>query len=525
MSKRFFPDSYLIAIDNGTQSVRALAFDLQGNLLAKGKVDLEAYFSTQPGWAEQHVEYYWDCLREAFQQLWLDGAQLDPAKALALTVTTQRGTVVNLDKDGQPLRPAIIWLDQRHAKVEGEVPGIWKYLFKLAGVGDVIRRFREKCQALWIAQNQPEIWAKTHKYLLLSGYLSFRLTGRYVDSKGGQVGYLPFDFKRQTWASKSDWRFRIIPNLKPEMLPELVEPGESLGNLTRDAAKHVGLPEGLPVIAAASDKACEILGSGGTTPDVASMSYGTTATINTCNQKYVEPIKYMPAYPAAIPHRYCSEVMIYRGFWMVSWFKREFGLREQKRADELGVPAEQLFDDLVESVPAGSMGLMLQPYWTPGVRDPGPEAKGSIIGFGDVHTRAHIYRAILEGLAYGLKEGLHRLEKRNGVQVKTLRVAGGGSQSDAAMQLTADIFNLPAERPHTYETSGLGAAMAAAVGVGMYDSFDEAVAAMTRVGDVFEPDPERAELYKRLYDEVYLKMYEQLQPLYRSIREITGYPK
>jgi len=210
---------------------------------------------------------------------------------------------------------------------------------------------------------------------------------------------------------------------------------------------------------------------------------------------------------------------------MVSWFKREFGLREQKRADELGVPAEQLFDDLVESVPAGSMGLMLQPYWTPGVRDPGPEAKGSIIGFGDVHTRAHIYRAILEGLAYGLKEGLHRLEKRNGVQVKTLRVAGGGSQSDAAMQLTADIFNLPAERPHTYETSGLGAAMAAAVGVGMYDSFDEAVAAMTRVGDVFEPDPERAELYKRLYDEVYLKMYEQLQPLYRSIREITGYPK
>ena len=209
---------------------------------------------------------------------------------------------------------------------------------------------------------------------------------------------------------------------------------------------------------------------------------------------------------------------------MVSWFKKEFGLRERKIAEERGVPPETLFDELVESVPAGSMGLMLQPYWTPGVRDPGPEAKGSIIGFGDVHTRSHIYRAILEGLAYGLKEGLERLEKRNGVKVKTLRVAGGGSQSDAAMQLTADIFGLPAERAHTYETSGLGAAIDAAVGIGAYKDFDEAIENMTRVGQVFHPDPVRTKLYRRLYKEVYLKMYAQLQPLYKSIRSITGYP-
>ena len=302
-------------------------------------------------------------------------------------------------------------------------------------------------------------------------------------------------------------------------------PGERMGQLQAEAARHTGLPEGLPVIAAASDKACEILGSGGCSPDIASMSYGTTATINTTNRKHVEPIKFMPAYPSAIPGAFCSEIMIYRGFWMVSWFKKEFGLREQRIADEKGIPAEALFDELVNSVPAGSMGLMLQPYWSPGVRDPGPEAKGGIIGFGDVHTRAHIYRAILEGLAYGLKEGMQRLEKRNGVKIKTLRVAGGGSQSDAAMQLTADIFGLPAERAHTYETSGLGAAIDAAVGIGAYASFDEAIANMTRVGDVFEPDPGRVKLYGRLYNEVYLKMYAQLQPLYRSIRQITGYPK
>ena len=514
---------YIFTIDNGTQSVRAILFDTHGNLIGKGKQELEAYFSVHPGWAEQHPEYYWEALKKACDKLW-QSVSIDRSKIIAATVTTQRGTVVNVDARGKPLRPAIIWLDQRRAEVEGDVPGLWKWLFKLAGVEDVVHRFREKSQAAWLAQNQPEVWAATHKYLLLSGYLTYKLTGEYKDSIASQVGYLPFDYKKRAWADASDWRFKIVPELKKTMLPELVEPGEQLGGLTQTAAEHLGLPAGLPVIASASDKACEILGSGGNRPDIACMSYGTTATINTTNKKYVEPIKFLPAYSAAIPKFFSSEIMIYRGFWMVSWFKKEFGLREQHIAEQRGIEPEQLFDELVNQVPAGSMGLMLQPYWSPGVRDPGPEAKGSIIGFGDVHTRAHIYRAILEGLAYGLKEGLLRLEKRNGVKVKTLRVSGGGSQSDAAMQLTADIFGLPAERPHTYETSGLGAAIDVAVGLGIYADFDEAIAKMTRVGKVFQPNPERVKLYRRLFNEVYLKMYPQLQPLYKSIREITGYP-
>jgi len=199
-------------------------------------------------------------------------------------------------------------------------------------------------------------------------------------------------------------------------------------------------------------------------------------------------------------------------------------MREQKIAEERGIEPEVLFDELVKTVPAGSMGLMLQPYWSPGVRQPGPEAKGSIIGFGDVHTRSHIYRAILEGLAYALREGKEKIEKRSGIKIRKLRVAGGGSQSDAAMQLTADVFGLPAERPHTYETSGLGAAIDAAVGLGLHPDFETAVAAMTRVGDIFQPNPEAQELYERLYTEVYLRMYPQLQPLYQKIRDITGYP-
>lgn len=513
---------YLFAIDNGTQSVRALLFDLEGNLVGKGKEDIEAYFSVNPGWAEQHPDYYWDCLGKAAEKLW-NSCDISPAQVRGVAVTTQRGTVINLDAAGKPLRPAIIWLDQRRAALQGQVPLPWRWLFKLLSLEDTIDTFREKTQANWIAQQQPEIWAKTHKFVLLSGYLNWRLTGEFVDSSASQVAYIPFDYKQHQWAAPGDFKWRIMP-IRPEMLPALRPPGSRLGGLTSEAAKHLGLPVGLPVIAAASDKACEILGSGGNANDIGCMSYGTTATINVNSARYVEPVRFLPPYPSAIPKHYCTEVMIYRGFWMVSWFKREFGQREQQIALQRGIEPEQLFDELVQQVPAGSMGLMLQPYWSPGVRQPGPEAKGAIIGFGDVHTRAHIYRAILEGLAYALRDGKEAIEKRTRVPMTRLRVAGGGSQSDAAMQLTADIFGLPAERPHTYETSGLGAAMDAAVGLGLVPDFDTAVRQMTRVGRRFEPDPGTTRLYDRLYREVYQKMYGRLQPLYQSIREITGYP-
>ena len=209
---------------------------------------------------------------------------------------------------------------------------------------------------------------------------------------------------------------------------------------------------------------------------------------------------------------------------MVEWFKREFGQHEVSRAASRGIAPEVLFDDLVRSVPAGSMGLILQPYWSPGIKIPGPEAKGAIIGFGDVHTRAHLYRAILEGLAYALREGAERTASRTGVPLTTLRLAGGGSQSEAAVQLTADVFGLPVARVHTHETSGLGAAIDAAVGLGLHPDVQAAAAAMVRVGEVRDPDPATHAIYDDLYRGVYRPMYDRLKPLYREIRRITGYP-
>ncbi|CAH0991728.1 Xylulose kinase [Sinobacterium norvegicum] len=514
---------YVLAIDNGTQSIRALVFDDQGNVVAKSKVDLVAYVSTQPGWAEQEAEYYWQSLAQACQALWAQGI-VSADQISGLSLTTQRYTMINLDDQKNPLRPAIVWMDQRRAEIEKPVGGMWGILIKALGLSNVIAELRAKARDNWIAQNQPEIWAKTKHYVSLSSYLTYKLTGQLKDSTGSTMGYLPYDYRKQQWAKKSDLKWTLLAATR-DMMPELVEPGDQLGTISQQAGDATGLPAGLKMIAAASDKACEVLGAGGISPHIGCLSYGTTATINTATTKYVETLPFIPPFTGAMPKVYNTEMMVYRGFWMVSWFKNEFAQAEQRKAKELGVETEQLFDELLHQVPAGSMGLMMQPYWSPGVRQPGPEGKGALIGFGDVHKRAHVYRAIVEGLAYELRSGKEQIEKRSGSKITRLRVSGGGSQSDAAMQLTADIFGMAAERPHTFEASGLGAAINCCVGLGIHPSYEQAIEKMTRLGDVFQPHEPTVQLYDRLYKEVYRKMYQRMQPLYQSIREITGYPE
>ncbi|MFT5923500.1 MAG: sugar (pentulose or hexulose) kinase [Glaciecola sp.] len=511
---------YLLVIDNGTQSVRALVFDKLGQLVAKSKVEIEPYVSPHPGWAEQDPEYFWASLCKVCQQLW---PMLDfPREAIkAVSVTTQRATVIALDHDGKSLRPAISWLDQRQVKTKPPLKTIESVAMKILGAKDAVNAFYCHAEANWIAQQQPEIWKKVHKYLLLSGYHNFKLTGRYTDALASQVGYLPFDFKRHCWANKNDWKWRVLP-INNDMLPELMSAGETLGHITASASLETGIPAGLPLIASGSDKACEVLGSGCLDAETGSLSYGTTATFNITTKKYLETLPSHPAYPGVVPDTYNAEMIVQRGYWMVSWFKKEFGLREQRIAAEQGVAPESLFDDLLKAVPPGAMGLMLQPYWSSGTSN--PEAKGAIIGFGDVHTRAHIYRAMIEGITFALREGKDLLEKRCGYPLKRLRVSGGGSQSDQIMQITADIFGMTVERPHTYETSGLGAAIAAAVGTGMYPDFKSAVAKMTHARDSFAPVAENHQIYNQLYENVYRKMYKSLQPSYNAIRAITGYP-
>ena len=194
----------LLSIDNGTQSVRAMLFDPQGNLLQIKQIHIEPYYSTAPGLAEQDPEVFWGAVCQACQGLWEEGA--DKSSIAAVALTTQRATMLNVNQDGVPLRPAISWLDQRRTEGLKPVGGLWGAAFRAAGASRTVAYLQAEAEANWIKTHQPDIWSATHKYLFLSGFLTHRLTGRFVDSVACQVGYVPFDYKSQTWCKKwEEW--------------------------------------------------------------------------------------------------------------------------------------------------------------------------------------------------------------------------------------------------------------------------------------------------------------------------------
>lgn len=511
----------LLALDCGTQSLRALLFDREGRLLDKAKVEYEPYTSPNPGWAEQDAELYWRSLCEAVQALRArqPGAF---ARLAGVGVTTQRDTLVFVDGEGRPLRPAILWLDTRKARPAYRPAPPLRWIYRAVGMLEALRKLQRDGKVAWVQQQQPEVWARTARVLQVSGFLNHRLTGWFRDSIASQIGHLPFHYKEMRWARPGELPARLFP-VPPERLPELVPAGALLGRVTPEAAGATGLPEGLPVIACASDKGCESLGIGCIHERMAAVSFGTTATVQTTTRRYFEPLAFMPPYPAAIPGHHNPEVEIFRGYWMISWFKREFAPLEVAEAEAQGIAPEAVLDRHLKEVPPGSMGLVTLPHWSPSLKL--PAAKGAVVGFGDVHTRGYLYRSVIEGLGFALREGLEKIEKAGRTRMDWIGISGGATQSGEICQITADIFGRPLHAGETFETAGLGAAILVAQGTGVHPDIDAAVRAMVRTSRVYTPRPGPAALYQRLYDRVFTRILPRLHPLFEEIRAATNYPE
>lgn len=512
---------YIIAIDSGTQSIRAVLFDDEGTELAIEQRAFDPYFSLRPGWAEQSTEDYWAKLCTVTNAL-MDRITVEKAQIAAVGITTQRGTVIPMDKDGNALRPAIIWLDQRSVETPPPLGVLGTALFGTAGMLSAIRYAQKHSIFLWIKLNEPEIYRKTRKFVQASGFFVRKLTGEYHDSVGMVTGIWPFEYNKLRWHPLG---IAYPPlGIEKEHCVRLFRPDEVLGRITRQASAETGLPEGLPVVVGAGDKQSELLGAGAVEQSIAEISFGTATAMHVLTRKYIKDgaLRFF-TWPSAIPNAWDIEMFIHRGFWMVTWFKQEFGSREALEAQRRGVAPEVIFDEVIRTIPPGSMGLVLQPYWSPMVYR--RFAKGSIIGFGDVHTRAHIYRAILEGIGFELRRLSELVQSRIGVRFQEIRVGGGGSKSDTAVQIAADMFGLPVRRMATSEISALGAAIDASVATGLHPTIDDAVKAMVRTGRTFEPVPEHRRIYDDLYRDVYLKLYDVLEPVNRRIAEITGYPE
>ncbi len=508
-----------LTIDIGTQSVRTTLIDKKGNIVGLAKIKYDpVYYSLEKGYAEQDPDYYWKVIKECLSKLTSTNAK-DFKDVVGATITTFRDSSVQLDKDLKPLRNCILWLDQRTSDAKEKIPALYAFLFKLIGMNDTIELNRKRTIAHWLKENESELWKKVHKYVNISTYLIYLLTGKLVDSCSSMTGHYPINFKKGEWYKENALK-GCIYGIKPAQLPELKKPGEILGIIKDDVAEETGLPKGIKLYAAGSDKACETVGLGALSRDIGAVSYGTASTIEVSNRKYHEPEKFLPAYPAAVPNFYNMEYQIYRGYWMLTWFSKEFASELIDEAKIQDMAVEELLNSKLADIPPGSDGLVLQPYWGPGLSR--PLSKGSIIGFTDVHTRFHLYRAIVEGIAYALRDGLEGIEKSQHHKISEIRISGGGSQSDTICQITADIFGLPVSRVQTYETSSLGAAIAVFLAAKEFDTVENAISEMSHVTKTFLPDEDAHTKYNYLYKKVYLKMYPDLKGVYK---DITKYRK
>lgn len=508
----------VLTFDVGTQSARCLLVRPDGKFedICQVKYD-EAYYSRKPGWAEQRPDFYYDRICEAAKVICERNSD-KLSRVIAVTLTVIRDTVLCLDKDNKPLRDIILWLDKRQADFNDPFPLYKKFLFKVAGMQDATRILYQASVSNWIQQYQPDIWQKTAKYVMLPTYLNFKMTGELCDSEANMIGHIPFDYKRRTWRTHSDIT-RCICDVPDEKLCRLVKSGETIGKITAEFSKDSGVPEGLPLIATGSDKGCETLGLSVVHENKAAISLGTTATIQLALKRYVEPQQFMPAYPAVPNDMFNPEIEIYRGFWLISWFIKEFGAAEVEEAKKLGCSPEQLLDERIEKLPPGCGGLLLQPYWTPGVIN--PTSKGAVVGFADYHTRYHLYRAIIEGLGFELYQSMKLMEKRAKLTVDEIFVGGGGARSDIVCQILSDITGLPVKRIQTHEACSIGASMVAFIAKDIFKDYDEAIASMVHEKDVFTPDKTAHGTYMDIYKGAYSKIFGKLEPIYKKIIKIT----
>jgi len=509
----------ILTMDFGTQSVRVGIFEENGNVLAMEKQKYEPpYFSTLPNYAEQDPNYYYECLCQCTKRLVEKSPDLVKS-VQGITLTCFRDSAVLLDKDMKVIRPMILWLDQRMAECKKKLPAYQRAIFRVIGKSDAIYFNRKRSVGNWLAENEPENWAKVSKFVNVSTYFIYLLTGQLKDSSSNQAGHYPINDKKREWVKnpEKDITGQIF-NLKKSMLCTLVPEGSLIGEITQEASEITGLPQGLKMYACGSDKSCETLGLGVISDRMAALSYGTASSVETTRIKYTESEPFLPGFPSCVPGYYNMDIQIYRGYWMINWFLKEFGGREVNNIMISDVSAAD-YNHNLKLVPPGSDGLVLQPYWGPGLSR--PLAKGAIIGFSDVITREHFYRAIIEGIAYALREGLEHFERKTHHSIPTLRISGGGSQSDEICQITADVFGREVSRVQTFETSSLGAAIAGFLAIGVYKDAPEAISHMVRVKDTFKPNPEIHAKYDYLYKKAYKQMYPSLKGIYQNIKDFN----
>ena len=454
---------YLIGLDGGTQSTKVIIFDLDGHIVCEGKEPLKPMVMPRVGVAEHPDDDLWDSIVAASHKA-LEKFPGEPASIVGMGLCTIRCCRACLKADGSLASPVQNWMDLRLAS---------PYVF-----------------------DDPQVRYVT----TTSGYLSHRFTGRFRDTAANYEGMWPID--KETWQWSVDPQVLETFNVPRKNLLDLVNPGSILGYVTDDASSQTGIPAGIPVVATANDKAVEALGAGLLPGNTGLVSLGTYIGGMVYGERNIKDAEFFFTNMASIPNRYLYESGgIRQGMWTVSWFRDLFGRALVDSARDQGISPEEVLNQEAWEVPAGSDGLMTIPEWL--APPDKPFKKGVMLGFHAGHTRAHMYRSILEAIVLTMKNHMDAMCAELEITLDRIIVSGGGSSGDLFMQIFADVFGMPAVRNVVNGAAGLGSAICAAVATDVYDTFDTAIERMVRVKDTFYPHVENTSIYAEMNQKVY----------------------
>jgi xylulokinase len=487
----------LLGIDVSTTGVKALLIDGDGAIVDSFTSPLHLS-NPRPLWSEQHPHDWWEAAINSIQHVLRKSSASHIA---AIGLTGQMHGLVLLDDAGEVLRPAILWNDQRCADECDEIRDrVGKErLIQISG-NDALTGFTAP-KILWVRNHEREVYARASHLLLPKDYLRYRLTGEYAMDKADGSGTLLFDLEKRDWSSD----VLDALSIPRGWLPKTFEGPEITGRVTRDAAAASGLPEGTVVVAGGGDQSAQAVGVGAIRPGVLAVTLGTSGVVFAATETaLVQSQGRLHAFCHAVPERWHLMGVMLSAAGSLQWYRDTLAPN---------VPFAELVDE-ASRVPAGSDGLLFLPYLC-GERTPHPDplARGSFVGITNRHTRAHLTRAVLEGVAFGLKDIFSLMQDVGMRGVDQVRVSGGGAKSSVWRQILADVLESELVTVNTTEGAAYGAALLAGVAVGVWPNVDAACAQTIRVSDRIEPNLTNVSRYA--------EMYRQYQSLYPALRPIS----
>jgi xylulokinase len=498
---------YFLGIDVSTTATKALLIDPAGKVVAAAATEYP-FETPHPLWSEQHPDLWWEAAQESIRAA-IGKAGLDAAQIGGVGLTGQMHGLVLLDPGGNVLRPAILWNDQRTQAQCDEIHRLVGREKFIQTTGNLALTGFTAPKILWVRENEPEVYARAAQVLLPKDYVRYKLTGGYAMDKADGAGTVLMDLRRRDWSEQ----VLAALDLPRAWLPPLHEGPQVTGTVTPAAAAATGLKAGTPVMAGGGDQAAQAVGVGAVKEGIVALTLGTSGVVfATTDRPFIEPEGRLHAFCHSVPGKWHLMGVMLSAAGSLRWYRDAF--TPGMNYDDLLAPAAE--------IPIGSDSLLFLPYLT-GERTPYPDplARGAFVGLTVRHGRAHCTRAVLEGVAFGLKDSFGLMNAAGLGRIGQVRVSGGGARSPLWRQILADVFGAELVTVDTAEGAAYGAALLAGVGAGNWPDVESACAAAVQVTGRVSPVEENVRTYRRFYDQ-YRLLYPALQSINTNLSSIRS---